>query len=37
MVSYKVVSSSKSLILLLIESGMSYMYMGKRQGPKTEP
>ena len=31
------VSSAKSLVLLLIESGISFMYMRKRQGPKTEP
>ena len=37
MVRYIIVSSAKSLMLLLIESAMSFMYMRKRQGPKTEP
>ena len=31
------VSSAKSLMLLLIVSGMPFMYIRKRQGPKTEP
>ena len=30
-------SSAKSLMLLLIESGMSFMYMRKRQVPKPSP
>ena len=31
------VSSANSLMLLLIESGMSLMYMRNRQGPNTDP
>ena len=37
MVRYMMVSSANSLMLLLIESGMSFMYMRKRQGPSTDP
>ena len=37
MVRYMMVSSANSLMLLLIESCMSFMYMRKRQGPSTDP
>ena len=37
MVSYMMVSSANSLMLLLIESGMLLMYMRNRQGPSTDP
>ena len=37
MVSYMMVSSANSLMLLLIESGMLFMYMRKGQGPSTDP
>ena len=37
MVRYMVVSSTNSLMLLLIESVMSLMYMRNRQGPSTDP
>ena len=37
MVRYMMVSSANSLMLLLIESGMSFMYIRKGQGPSTDP
>ena len=36
-VRYIMVSSAKSLMLLLIVSGISLIYIRKRQGPRTEP
>ena len=37
MVIYMMVLSANSLMLLLIESGISLMYMRNRQGPSTDP
>ena len=36
-VRYIMVSSAKSLMILLIVSGISLMYIRKMQGPRTEP
>ena len=37
MVRYIMVSSANNLMLLLMESGKSLIYMRKRHGPSTDP